>query len=70
MTSDAARVGRRGEVTVRPLTDSDDDIQAMVTWLSDPRVLEWFEGRVAGPGLARKGGQFTRWRFAIKPCWL
>ena len=45
MTSDATCVGRRGNVTVRMLTEADDDMQAMVTWLSDPRVLEWFEGR-------------------------
>jgi acetylornithine deacetylase len=45
MSTDSTCVGRRGEVTVRPLTDTDDDMQAMVMWLNDPRILEWFEGR-------------------------
>ena len=30
---------------MRALTDSDDDMASMAAWLSDPRVLEWFEGR-------------------------
>lgn len=36
---------RRGDVTLRPITDADDDVAAMVRWLNDPRVLEWWEGR-------------------------
>lgn len=39
------RVGRRGQVAVRLLTDAPDDVASMAAWLSDPRVLEWFEGR-------------------------
>ena len=44
-SSDRVRIGRRGDVTVRALTDADDDMQAMATWLSDQRVLQWFHGR-------------------------
>jgi acetylornithine deacetylase/succinyl-diaminopimelate desuccinylase-like protein/RimJ/RimL family protein N-acetyltransferase len=36
---------RRGDVSVRQLTDDHADVAAMVRWLNDPRVLEWWEGR-------------------------
>lgn len=34
-----------GSLTIRPLTGSEGDLAAMARWLSDPRVLEFYEGR-------------------------
>jgi aminoglycoside 6'-N-acetyltransferase len=34
-----------GPVRVRPMRDAEDDYWAMALWLTDPRVLEWYEGR-------------------------
>jgi aminoglycoside 6'-N-acetyltransferase len=33
------------EVWLRPLRDHDDDYALLLRWLTDPRVLEWYEGR-------------------------
>lgn len=33
----------RGPVSVRPLADS--DAKSLLKWMTDPRVLEWYEGR-------------------------
>lgn len=38
-------VWRSGELAIRPLADDDHDIEQMARWLSDPAVLEWYEGR-------------------------
>ncbi len=35
----------RGAVTVRPLAESDAPL--LLKWMTDPRVLEWYEGRDA-----------------------
>jgi len=32
-------------VWLRPMRDHDDDYALLLRWLTDPRVLEWYEGR-------------------------
>jgi acetylornithine deacetylase len=34
-----------GDLSIRLMRDDDRDIEQMSIWLTDPRVLEWFEGR-------------------------
>ncbi|HLN62311.1 MAG TPA: GNAT family N-acetyltransferase [Symbiobacteriaceae bacterium] len=34
-----------GPIHIRPLTDSDSDVATMARWLTDERVLEYYEGR-------------------------
>jgi aminoglycoside 6'-N-acetyltransferase len=34
-----------GELVIRLMRDADDDYDRMSRWLSDPRVLEYYEGR-------------------------
>lgn len=36
---------RQGELSIRLMRDDDRDHAQLASWLSDPRVLEWYEGR-------------------------
>jgi len=36
---------RQGELSIRLMRDDDHDYELLASWLSDPRVLEWYEGR-------------------------
>jgi acetylornithine deacetylase len=38
-------LARHGGLSLRLLGDGDDDVRLLAQWLSDPRVLEWYEGR-------------------------
>lgn len=38
-------LARAGDLSIRALTDDARDVELLAGWLSDPRVLEWYEGR-------------------------
>ena len=38
-------LAQAGPLTIRPLQETPADLQALARWLSDPRVLEFYEGR-------------------------
>jgi hypothetical protein len=53
------------EVSIRLMPDEPDDYQVMSKWLSDPRVLEFYEGR-DHPVRSSKSSLSMRRAFAAK----
>ena len=69
--SDGQNIANDGDLTIRLMRDNEDDYALMARWLSDPRVLEFYEGR-DNPhdiDMARKNyGPLARGDDATVPC--
>ena len=50
---------RAGDVSIRALADTDEDHHLLAGWLSDPTVLEWYEGRDQPFDLARVRAEYA-----------